>query len=339
MLRHFISRNSLSFNRNHILHLSPEEVKLLINLASNITAHPSNGAELFCEQSAKMALSLPFRIKNTLTKFANEGSSTGMLLITGIPMDNKQLPLTPKGNSEHVGELTLLARIQAIFNHIYGQMIGYEAEGEGRLFQDLVPKEELKTSQTSLGSNVELEIHTEQAFSKLRPDIVSLACLRGDLSAKTYILPVHYILECLTPSQQEFLRQPNWTTEVDMSFKMNGHEFLDGDKRGPIPIITGSFEDPNLVFDQDLMKGNSDEAKEMINKIVEIYYKHRLEHILAPGEIVLIDNHRAVHGRSPFKPKFDGKDRFIIRSFAVLDYEKSAYARQDGGRIVASKFS
>ena len=33
------------------------------------------------------------------------------------------------------------------------------------------------------GSGVELELHTEQAFSKLRPDVLSLACLRGNPKA------------------------------------------------------------------------------------------------------------------------------------------------------------
>lgn len=338
-LQEFVAKRSLLFNKTHTLTLSSVDITLLRNLAANITANPSNEAVLFCEQAAEMAEFLPQRIRNVLSEFANEGSSTGMLLITRIRLDEEQLPITPPGNTAHVGESTILARIQAIFNHAYGHMIGYEAEGEGRLFQDMVPKEELKTTQTSLGSNVELEIHTEQAFSKLRPDIVSLACLKGDSSAKTYILPVHYLLEYVTPSQQEFLRQSYWTTGVDMSFKMNGHEFLDGDVRGPLPIITGSYEDPFFVFDQDLMKGISPDAQEMIKKIVDVYYAHRLEHVLSPGEIVLVDNRRAVHGRSPFKPKFDGTDRFIIRSFAVLDYEKSAYARVDGGKTVAARYS
>jgi L-asparagine oxygenase len=338
-LQEFVAKRSLSFNKTHTLTLSPVEVNILRVLAANITAHPSNEAVLFCEQAAEMAEFLPVRIRNVLTEFANEGSSTGMLLITRIPLDDETLPVTPPGNQVHSGELTIMARIQAIFNHAYGHMIGYEAEGDGRLFQDMVPKEELKSSQTSLGSNVELEIHTEQAFSKLRPDIVSLACLRGDPDAKTYILPVHYLLEYVTPQQQEFLRQSYWTTGVDMSFKMNGHEFLDGDLRGPLPIISGSYDDPYFVFDQDLMKGVRNDAQEMIQKIVDVYYVHRLEHVLSPGEIVLVDNRRAVHGRSPFKPKFDGTDRFIIRSFAVLDYEKSSYARPDGGKTVAARFS
>ena len=95
---------------------------------------------------------------------------------------------TPPDNKQHIGETTVIAKIQAFFNQLLGQMIAYEAEGDGYLFQDMVPNKSLSKTQTSLGSTVELEIHTEQAFSKWKPDFLSLACLRSDPEAKTYVL-------------------------------------------------------------------------------------------------------------------------------------------------------
>jgi L-asparagine oxygenase len=77
----------------------------------------------------------------------------------------------------------------------------------------------------------------------------------------------------------------------------------------------------------------------LIKKIIDIYYKHRNQHNLQTGEIILIDNMRAVHGRSPFYPKYDGDDRFLIRCFAVYDYEFSRYARDNNGRMVSAIYS
>jgi L-asparagine oxygenase len=179
--------------------------------------------------------------------------------------------------------------------------------------------------QTSLGSAVELEIHTEQAFSNLRPDFLSLACLRGDPNATTFILPVNTILDHISLSEKELLLKPLWKIGVDLSFKLNRAEFIQGDLRGPIPILTS---DGYLVFDQDLMRGITEEAEQLRKKIIQIYYDHRTEHCLRPGEIIWIDNRRALHGRSSFSPKFDGKDRFLLRTFITLDLEKSAYARR-----------
>ena len=106
-------------------------------------------------------------------------------------------------------------------------MIAYEAEWYGKLFQDVVPLRAMEKAQTSLGSNTELEIHTEQAFSKLKPDILSLACLRGDPNAYTHIFPVQTILNNLTTEEKALLREPLWYTGVDLSFKLNNNEFIE----------------------------------------------------------------------------------------------------------------
>lgn len=59
-----------------------------------------------------------------------------------------------------------------------------------------------------------------QAFSSIKPDILVLACLRGDEQARTYILPVSAILANLSAQERELAREPLWTTGVDLSFKV-----------------------------------------------------------------------------------------------------------------------
>jgi len=334
----------------YIIELTNEENNALVDLAFQISASPSKNPELFCQQSKECSKNVPQRIKIALTDFAKKGTETGFLLIKNISFHNiaqglpypvsMMLPKTPDNNNSKIGETTFLAYIQSILLNVVGELISYEAEGSGRLFQDVVPVKKMENEQTSVGSNTELEIHTEQAFSKLRPDILSLACIRGDLLAKTYVLPVNYILENMDDDEREMLRLPLWKTGVDLSFKLNGNDFIEGDIRGPFPIISGDNEDPKLLFDQDLMFGVNEPANNLIKKIVDIYYKSRNQHNLQSGEIILIDNNRAVHGRSPFYPKYDGDDRFLIRCFAVYDYEHSSYARRDGdSRMVSAIYS
>jgi L-asparagine oxygenase len=175
----------------------------------------------------------------------------------------------------------------------------------------------MATHQTSTSSGVELEIHTEQAFSTIRPDILSLACVRGDPEALTYVLPVQTLRHHLTEDEQGLMRTPLWMTGIDLSFQMNGQ----ASERGPMPILTG----PNLVFDQDLMKGVTEDAEKMIEKVVAIYYRHRLSHCLVPGDILLLDNRRAVHGRSQFHPAYNGRDRFLIRCFGMYDWVRGRH--------------
>jgi len=325
-------------NFDHIK-LDNEELAILKNLATQITASPSEEPELFCRQSKDQSKNVPECIKNILINFAKYGSKNGFLYInTGLLCDFTELK-TPSENNYKIGETTILSKIQSILIHTISEMIAYEAEGYGRLFQDIIPIQSMATKQTSVSSNIELEIHTEQAFSKLRPDILTLSCIRGDSNALTYILPVQFILDNLSQYEIELLRKPLWITGVDLSFKLNGNEFIDGDIRGPMSILNGDEAHPILIFDQDLMKGITEESNNMIKKIVDIYYKYRLKHNMQTGDIIFIDNRRAVHGRSPFSPKYDGYDRFLIRAFASYNYEYSNFARPNNGRTISAIYS
>ena len=330
---------SLQNYKKGIVELNDDEIELLKDLASEFTIVPSLEPDKYCKYSKALSKKLPRRLKDILMDFAKNGSDSGYLLIKNVTFESETLPKTPPGNNLKIGEKTLLSRIQSILINSIGEMVSYEAEGYGMLFQDVVPVQKMAEDQTSVGSTIELEIHTEQAFSKLRPDILSLACVRGDKNALTYILPVQTILQNMNDEEKELMRKPLWKTGVDMSFKLNGNDFIDGDIRGPFHIISGSYDDPILIFDQDLMFGITDEANRIIEKIVNIYYSHRNYHNLQHGEIIFIDNRRAVHGRSPFFPKYDGLDRFLIRCFAVFDYEYSQYARKNSCRMVSAIYS
>lgn len=336
-------------DHNYIIELTEQENNILIDLAFQITASPSKNPDLFCRQSKECSENVPRRIKTVLLDFAKNGTDSGFLLIKNIPFDNiapglpipisMTLPKTPDNNNARIGETTMLARIQSILISVISEIISYEAEGYGRLFQDIVPVKKMENEQTSVSSNTELEIHTEQAFSNLRPDILSLSCIRGDPLAQTYILPVTYILENMDDNEREMLRLPLWKTGVDLSFKLNGNDFIEGDIRGPFPIISGETNDPRLIFDQDLMFGITEEANNLIKKIIDIYYKYRNQHNLQTGEIILIDNMRAVHGRSQFYPKYDGNDHFLIRCFALYNYDFSNYARENDSRMISAIYS
>lgn len=249
----------------------------------------------------------------------------GFVLHRGFPVDDLTEP-TPETNEHNLGGTKQLARIQA---GLVGNLISYEAEANGSLFQDIVPSRYMADTQSSLGSS-ELEIHTEQAFSNLRPDIISLACLRGDPEAYTHLLSVEKVIENMSQKEIELLHEPLWKIGVDLSFRSS----IDDTERGPIPIL---YRDGRFVFDQDLMYGITPEANKLIDKIVDIYYRHRTSICLEPGDILVIDNNRVVHGRSAFKPRFDGTDRFLVRCFGTKDLAKSEYARS--GHMILAEYS
>jgi hypothetical protein len=323
---------------NNIITLNADEMILLKKLSNLIKETPVNNETLFCSESKETSKKMPDRLKTIIEHFVKYGSEEGFLLIK-TDFDSDEIPNTPPDNNSRVGETTVLSKIQSMIVNYKSDMICYEAEGCGRLFQDVVPVKKMETEQTSASSKVVLELHTEQAFSNLKPDVLCLACLRGDLNAQTYVLPIKKILEKLSNEEIEMLYEPLWMIGVDLSFKLNEIEFVEGELRGPIPILNGTKEDPILVFDQDLMTGITDKANLMIKRLIDIYHTSKIGHNLKSGEIILIDNMRATHGRSSFTPRYDGNDRFLIRCFGTFDFKKSEYARLNNSRIIMAKYS
>jgi L-asparagine oxygenase len=306
----------------------------LAALGARLTADPVTEPEAFGRQARLLARELPREVVETLWAFEERGSDSGVLVLRGLEVG--ELPPTPADNTGGVGGRTLLARQQAIVSHALGHMVGYAAEGHGHLLQDMVPNAKLAATQQSQGSRVELEAHTEQCFSGLRPDYVVLGCLRGDADAATYAFPALDLLTHVDPTDVMELFRPLWTTLVDESFA----DFLDTrEVRGPFSILSGDVDDPTMLVDQDLMHGITKHAQALLERVLEIYVAHRHAVVLQPGDVLLLDNLRAMHGRSPFAPRFDGTDRFITRGFVVRDLRRSRFARPGGGRVVQASFS
>lgn len=168
---------------------------------------------------------------------------------------------------------------------------------------------------------------------------MSLACLRGNADAKTYVFAVSDLLPLLSDAEITMLREPLWVTGVDESFRVDGHRFIDGDVRGPLPILSGPEDDMTIVLDQDLMRGITEPAQQLFEKVMGLYMLNRRAHVLQPGEVLLLDNRRAVHGRSPFQPRWDGHDRFIVRSFAVRKMKPFTGGLEPGTLTLQARYS
>ncbi|MFB9378743.1 TauD/TfdA family dioxygenase [Kineococcus gynurae] len=303
-------------------------------LGERLTASAVEVPEDFSRQARVLARELPAEVVETLWAFEQHGSDTGVLVVRGLEVGD--LPATPTDNRAGIGSTSLLARQQAVLSHVLGQMIGYAAEGSGHLLQDMVPNPKLAATQQSQGSRVELEAHTEQCFSDLRPDYVVLGCLRGDADAATYAFRALDLTAHLDAEEMLELFRPLWTTLVDESFA----EYLDTrEVRGPLSILSGDPDDPTMLVDQDLMHGITKRAQALFERVLEIYVAHRHAVVLQPGDVLFLDNLRAMHGRSPFAPRFDGTDRFITRGFVSRDVRRSRFARPGGGRVVQASFS
>jgi hypothetical protein len=103
-----------------------------------------------------------------------------------------------------------------------------------------------------------------------------------------------------------------------------------------MPVLSGATDAPTLVFDADLMVGIDAIADDALRALSAAIAEHHVAIALEAGDLLVVDNTVAVHGRSPFRPRFDGTDRWLQRAFVVSDLAPSAADRH--GRTIVTRF-
>ncbi|HYN34675.1 MAG TPA: TauD/TfdA family dioxygenase [Ilumatobacteraceae bacterium] len=273
---------------------------------------------------------LPITVDDALLRFAVTSSRSGALLIRNAPIgDLPPTPPTPEApvSKDLSTELTLLTVARRL-----GQPVGYVPEHGGRIVQNIVPTKTDANSQTSTSSRSSLMFHTETAFHPHRPRYLLLLCLRDDPSAHTTLASVHDIMDRLPDDVVDVMFQPRFRTAVDASFLAGRPNEL-----GPArPLVTGTRSEPTFVFDADLTVGTDAIADDVLIAVRSAIADVETSVVLEPGDLLVVDNNVAVHGRSPFSARFDGTDRWLQRSFVVADLAPSAADRD--GRVITTEF-
>ena len=288
------------------------------------------GDEAFVERAGRAGGLLPSTVRAALAQLGDGAPQAGALVLRGLPLGD--LPATPTSPGSHVAkdhtsELTLLTVARLL-----GQPVGYEPEHGGDLVQDIVPVATAVDRQVSTSSRVELMFHTEAAFHPHRPRYLLLLCLRGDPAAATTLASIHEVLALLSPDVVDVLFEPRFRTAVDESY-LHGRSNVLGP---PMPVLSGPRDRPTMVFDADLMEGTGVAADAALRALGRAVAAHHTAVVLEPGDLLIVDNAAAVHGRTPFTPRFDGTDRWLQRTFVVPDLAPSAPDRH--GRVITTRF-
>ena len=179
--------------------------------------------------------------------------------------------------------------------------------------------------------------HTETAFHPHRPRYLALFCLRGNAEAHTTMASVFDIIDALPDATRQatvaVMFEPRFRTSVDASFLPPGREDELGE---PHALLSGTLDEPTFIFDADLTVGIDVDAERVVAAIKTAIADATTSVVLTPGDLLVIDNNRAVHGRSAFTARFDGTDRWLQRAFIVSDLAPSASDRR--GRVIITEF-
>jgi len=266
---------------------------------------------------------LPASLEQEITTFARCPDSPGVMLVGGLPLD-PDLPATPEGRavtnrSSFVGEGCLLG-----LSRMLGEPIGFLTEKSGDLIHNVTPVAAGAYTQSNQGSKVFLNYHNDTVYDdggnyhRYNPDFLILLCLRADRDgqALTYYVDARDVSRALAPQDVELLRQPLYRMAAPSTYtreQAGGHRVWSP----PYPVLSGPEASPEISIAANGITAVTPEAQAALDRLITTFDDPAVHGVVAlrPGNALLIDNRKGLHARSVFEPTFDGRDRWLLRTY------------------------
>lgn len=296
----------------------------------------------FLAEATILAHELPRRVREALNNFRLFEPPAGVCVISGYPIDEERVGPTPSHWKERhqcckpVQEEMFLV----LLGSLLGDVIAWATQQDGAVVHDIVPIPGHEKEQLGSGSEEELTWHTEDAFHPFRGDYLGMMCLRNPDQVPTTFAPVD--VSELDAATLRLLFEPHYTIRPDHShLRKNStavagegldaaHERIEEMMARPekIPVLFGSPAAPYCRLDPFFMDQPEDPAaREALDKLIRLVDSRIGNLMLDAGEVCFIDNFKAVHGRRPFKARYDGRDRWLKRINITRDLRRSRSAR------------
>jgi Fe(II)/alpha-ketoglutarate-dependent arginine beta-hydroxylase len=299
----------------------------------------------FLQEVTLHAHELPWKLREVLQQFRLRESSP-VCLISGFPIDDDAIGKTPAHWRDRDPAATRRENFYLMLCcHLLGDAVAWATEQAGRLVHEVLPIYGNDGGQ--LGTSTDpLEWHTEDAFHPERMDYVALMCLRNqDRVATTFAYVEDLDLDERTRAA---LSRPAYPYQPDEGNRADRE--LSPDETGLVAeLITSSharvqqmffepdrvqalFGGPNLPYIRVHPYyiagfGEDAEARDAFERLKAAVNEALREVILSPGDLLFIDNFRAVHGRRKIPGHYDGTDRWLKRAFVVRDLRKTRHLR------------
>jgi len=321
--------------------LSRSETRSIKSLLAKIADRYSSAEDHdFLRDVAVHAHDLPRRVRARLNHFRIEEPASAVCMISGYEIDQSKIGETPAHWRPQADAARTLEEeiLLVLFSSLLGDVFGWATQQDGHIIHDVLPIREHQNEQIGTGSEQEITWHNEDAFHPWRGDYLSLVCLRNTDRVPTTIAAVDMlelddeIMDVLFEAR--FVIRPDYSHSKELNSgghddDVNGNKIykrIDKMAKEPekLAVLFGDRKSAYIRIDPFFMDTPDDqEARFALDTLIAMVDHALYEMVLDPGDFCFIDNYRAVHGRKPFKARFDGTDRWMKRLNITRDLRKS----------------
>ncbi|MFF1278732.1 guanitoxin biosynthesis L-enduracididine beta-hydroxylase GntD [Streptomyces marokkonensis] len=292
---------------------------------------------------------LPTSLRQGLVRFRLEENQP-ICLVRGRKIDDAAVGTTPPHwNDDGARARTRREDIYLLLcAHLLGETVAWATEQSGRMIHQVLPIAGNEGGQLGTSTD-QLHWHTETAFHPERMDYVALLCVRNhDAVPTTYASVDDLELDAET---REHLSRPAYPFLPDESNRGAGRpsntatepacalaEVIDRSRTRVqrmfeqperVPALFGDPGSPYLRVHPHYIAdfGDDTDAEKAFDRLKNAVNNTLRETVLEPGDLLFIDNFKAVHGRREIPGRMDGTDRWLKRAFVVRDLRKSRALR------------
>jgi Fe(II)/alpha-ketoglutarate-dependent arginine beta-hydroxylase len=292
---------------------------------------------------------LPDRVFQNLLKYKYHPEDIKYLVIDGLPVDELIIGKTPEHwDCESTQKTLSQCIIACLYSSVLGDVFSWSTQQDGNVIHDVLPIKGDENEQLGTGSLQDIEWHVEDAFHEFRGDYCTFFCLRNhdhipttcgapDFSKLStedsnelfklqfMIKPDNSHKEVNESDSRRKQREESDCAQLAYTYQRVSELDQNPDK---ISVLFGNRNDPFIRIDPYFMEDPATpEAKRALDNLIKLVDDSIEEVALEPGEILLIDNYRMVHGRRRFVPRYDGTDRWMKRINVTRDIRRSASMR------------
>lgn len=252
---------------------------------------------------------------NTLGVWRQEVGDALIGLVRNMPVDS-HLPRVPTRRGEASPRAPVSDAVVGMVCALFGALYTIADKTTDRHIHDVYPL--LGEEDSQLGSSqTGLEWHVEDGTHPQRPDWVVLSCLRGDPQVGTFVARARDL--SLHPALDRVLRAPTFRLRVDDSFAAEH-------RRASVvrPVLTGPPQDPGIVFDPAYTLSPSLRESEALAILAKEAHAVEIRVTLRAGDLLVFNNRKVVHGRTAYRARLDGLDRWIKRALVLEQRERHA---------------
>ncbi|WP_167474267.1 TauD/TfdA family dioxygenase [Nocardia arthritidis] len=288
------------------------------------------GSQDSVEVASGLIAYLPSSVIGALHRFRTVGTAHNVLLVRNLCASAAGLPATPATRTPSVSTpvVDAAALLLLAVSWSLGEPFTFRSLIDGRLVEHIVPVAGHEDDQNGGGSTAALQWHVEDGFTDDRCDYFGLLCLRGHPGAATVLASARNL--DLPDEITAVLRQPRFIMVPSAE-----HDLPHPVDLVAAPILTGPEDDPEICFDAIYQRPADPDDRQAAAAMIALTAaldRAAIGHHARPGDLLLVDNRRTVHGRTVFQPRYDGTDRWLLRTYTCASVR--AHRRRGALRVV-----